>query len=98
MSCVFKVAIFSLPIYKLYDIHNISNSRNTIYFLNVYFQVDRLRRPNNARVPWVFEIIALNTSDATRIQSRFYVCYLTYQKLLSVWSFKYKATVVVRIM
>ena len=63
------MAISSLPIYKLYDIHNISNSRNTIYFLNVYFQVDRLRRPNNARVPWVFEIIALNTSDATRIQS-----------------------------
>ena len=69
MSCVFKVAIFSLPIYKLYDIHNISNSRNANYFLNVYFQGDRLRRPNNARVPWVFEIVALNTSDATRIKS-----------------------------
>ena len=65
MSCVFKVAIFSLPIYKLYDVYKISNSRNKIYFLNVYFQVDRLRRPNNARVPWVFEIIALDTSDAT---------------------------------
>ena len=35
-SCVFKVAIFSLPIYKLYDIHNIFNSRDTIYFLNVF--------------------------------------------------------------
>ena len=64
----------------------------------IQFQVDRLRRPNNARVSWVLEIIALNTSDATRIQSRVYVCYLTYQQLLSVWFFPYKTTVVIRIM
>ena len=52
--------------------------------------------PDGETLP--FEIIALNTSDATRIQSRVYVCYLTYQKLFSIWSFKYKTTVVVRIM
>ena len=67
-------------------------------FLTYTSKLTALRRTNNARVPWVFEIIALNTSDATSIQSRFYVCYLMYQKLLSVWSFKYKGTVVVRIM